>query len=110
VTAHVERPTRLAGGKTYCACGQPWPCASAPGDDRVASTLDEIRVRVFVGNNDDAPVLLAAVEAVLKVADEWEQDRYKGTSTLEWIHQRCAERLREAITRELTGKEAGDHG
>jgi hypothetical protein len=31
MTAHVERPTRLAGGKTYCACGQPWPCAQAAG-------------------------------------------------------------------------------
>jgi hypothetical protein len=24
--AHVERRTRLRDGKTYCACGAPWPC------------------------------------------------------------------------------------
>ena len=35
---HTERPTRLAAGKTFCACGQPWPCARAriPADCIVA--------------------------------------------------------------------------
>jgi hypothetical protein len=26
MTAHVERPTHMKGGQTYCACGSPWPC------------------------------------------------------------------------------------
>ncbi len=30
MTVHAERPTPLGAGKTYCACGQPWPC---PQDD-----------------------------------------------------------------------------
>jgi hypothetical protein len=98
------------------------PIGVKPMPDDLASTLDEVRGRYAHGakitatgrdvcaSADDVPRLAAAVEAVLKVADEWEQDRYKGTSTLEWIHQRCAERLREAVTRELTGKEGGDRG
>jgi hypothetical protein len=28
VQPHVERPTKV-GGKTYCACGSPWPCDRA---------------------------------------------------------------------------------
>jgi hypothetical protein len=23
---HLERPVKMAGGKTYCSCGRPWPC------------------------------------------------------------------------------------
>jgi hypothetical protein len=45
----------------------------------------------------DVPCLLAAVEAVLKLAD----DGGTGVPPV---------RIREAITRELTGKEAGDRG
>lgn len=29
---HVERPTKMAEGKTYCSCGRPWPCAAAVKD------------------------------------------------------------------------------
>lgn len=25
--AHVERPTRMKDGQTYCSCGSPWPCS-----------------------------------------------------------------------------------
>lgn len=25
--AHVERPTKMRDGKTYCSCGRPWPCS-----------------------------------------------------------------------------------
>ena len=30
--SHVEVPTRLASGKTYCSCGRPYPCAAAVKD------------------------------------------------------------------------------
>ncbi len=33
----------------------------------LAGILDDIRVRVFAGNFDDAPVLLAAIKVVLKL-------------------------------------------
>jgi len=56
----------------------------------------------------DMSRLLAAVEAALKLADDWSQDNFKGTSALERIHQRCAESLRATITTALTGKETGD--
>lgn len=23
---HQERKTRMEGGRTFCACGNPWPC------------------------------------------------------------------------------------
>jgi hypothetical protein len=132
VTAHVERPTRLAGGKTYCACGQPWPCASAPDDDRVASTLAAWRSVVNAPEIPDAPKdwlvteldawfiatarnafprLLAAIEAALKVADQLPPQGPPSSALEEdrmWIRQECADMIREAITRELTGKEAGD--
>jgi hypothetical protein len=56
----------------------------------------------------DVPLLLAAVEAALELAGRWSQDRFKGTSTIEWHHQQCAERLREAITAALGGKEGSE--
>jgi hypothetical protein len=32
---HVQRPARLNGGRTFCACGRPWPCPrSSPGTER----------------------------------------------------------------------------
>ena len=34
--------------------------------DDLTAALDEIRVRIFVGNFDDAPRLLAALDEVLK--------------------------------------------
>ena len=66
MNAHVERPTRLADGKTYCACGRPWPCPhAAPADP--SAILAEIRDRNIdawaEGGTSDIPALLAAVEA-----------------------------------------------
>ena len=29
---HVERNTKMRDGKTFCACGNPWPCFSAMMD------------------------------------------------------------------------------
>jgi hypothetical protein len=26
---HIERKTEMRDGKTYCACGDPWPCSKA---------------------------------------------------------------------------------
>lgn len=52
----------------------------------------------------DVPLLLAAIEAVLKKADDWEGTRVERLVTRGY----AAECFRAAITRELTGKEAGD--
>jgi hypothetical protein len=51
--------------------------------------------------NVDSLRLVAAVEAVLKLADEWEADSFI-------VDPEIA--LREAITAALTGEEAGDGG
>lgn len=53
------------------------------------------------------PVLLAAVEAILAKADEWEEGSFRldvGAAVMD----RCAKELREAITRELTDKGCRD--
>jgi len=100
-------------------------------DDQLASTLAGIRVR----NNkasytdpislaitaDDVPVLLAAIDAVLKLADDWEADaaaiarRVEGHAARGDGHAAafargsaealddCVRTLREAISRELSG-------
>ena len=83
-------------------------------DDRVASTLAEIRGRGYRNGATgaacarlsdaaavDIPVLLAAVEAVLKLADEWEADSFI-------VDPEIA--LRAAITTALTGEETADAG
>lgn len=60
--------------------------------------LDDIRVRVFAGNFDDARTLLAAiVVAVLELADEWEELPYRDMAQAEG-----AAALRDVITRVLT--------
>ena len=74
----------------------------------------------------DVPVLLAAIDAALKVADEWDALAKKLESRSEFLfersgetaavmldgrsqaHKDCARALREAISRELTGQETGD--
>ena len=102
--------------------------------DPLASTLAGIRERlngswtnvavrqVWV---DDAPRLFAAVEAVLKLADDWDgkaaaftaaASRDGGPSRMTramlgarvQVLQDCAKALREAVTAALAGKEAGD--
>ena len=93
-------------------------------DDRVASTLAEIRAfgykSVPQGNAifdqairaaRDVPRLLAAIEKVLAKADEW--DAEAAGSLLEEISEvqrECAAALRETITTALTGEETADAG
>ena len=50
----------------------------------------------------DIPVLVAALEAALKLADEWKTFAAPGDAQDE-----CADELREAITAALAGKESG---
>jgi hypothetical protein len=52
--------------------------------------------------HDDIPHLVAAVEAALKLADQWKQFAAAGDA-----QDQCAGELREAITAALTGQEAG---
>ncbi len=61
---------------------------------------------------EDIPLLLAAIEAALKLADEWEMTAATldgGTARANALLD-CTASFREAITRELTAKEAGDGG
>ena len=69
-------------------------------DDEVTAELKRIREqREWTA----MPRLVAALEAVLKLAGEWKQFAVSGDAQDE-----CADKLREAITRELTGKEASN--
>ena len=84
-----------------------------PDDDWVATTLAGIRQRNDWASDRyaevselreslaDVPLLVAAVEAVLALADDWSQ-----LSALR-AQDECAGELREAITAVLT-KEAGE--
>lgn len=131
MNAHVERPTRLADGKTYCACGRPWPCPhAAPADP--SAILAEIRDRNIdawaEGGTSDIPALLAAVEAALKAADGWERlaarldatagraiankmpETAANLSDQAQCNRGCANALREAITAALAGKEGSEDG
>jgi hypothetical protein len=87
-------------------------------DDRVASTLAEIRADHEAANafgaSDPVPRLLAAVEAALEATDEWTEGSYGTGSALDedrgWVRAACGARIREAITTALTGTETpGDH-
>lgn len=73
-----------------------------------AAVLGEIKDRnldAYADDSDsDLPRLLAAVEAVLKLADDLEELPYRDMAQVD-----AADMIREAITRELTGKEP-DHG
>ena len=64
--AHVERPVRLADGKTYCACGRPWPCPHAAPADILAGIRDRNIDAWAEGGTSDIPLLLTAVELALK--------------------------------------------
>ena len=55
----------------------------------------------------DIPLLVAAVEAVLALADGWEEGSFRldiGAAVMDG----CARELREAITSALTGEERSD--
>jgi hypothetical protein len=57
----------------------------------------------------DAPLLLSAVEAVLKLADELTGDAAPSSAheeALAWCRAECAARFRGAVLAALTGKEA----
>jgi len=54
----------------------------------------------------DVPALLAAIEAVLELADRYDTIPAYGPTPA--IRHQVARSFREAITRELTGKEAGE--
>lgn len=58
----------------------------------------------------DVPRLLAALNVVLKLADEWAEGSYTASSALDedrvWVRAECGAKLREATTRELLGNEA----
>lgn len=58
----------------------------------------------------DIPVLVAALEAVLKLADNWEATAATldgGTARANALLD-CTASFRETITRELSGQETGD--
>jgi hypothetical protein len=97
-------------------------------DDRIASTLTEIREShrqhvsmsypepgICVSRDGrwpcDSARLLAAVEAALELADKLEPQGPPSSALEEdrmWIRQECADMIREAITREITGKGESD--
>ena len=107
MNAHTERPTRLADGKTYCACGRPWPCPHAAPSDILAGIRDRNIDAWAEGGTSDIPLLLAAVEAALKLADQWLE-----FPALVFLQEDCAHQLRAAITAALTGtgEEGGGDG
>lgn len=75
--------------------------------DHLSAALDEIRQRWEVfGEADAVPRLLAALEAVLELADEAVPvDRDYGGEPIWWNLTPAG--LREAISRALLGKEGG---
>jgi hypothetical protein len=99
----------------------------ATGTTDPAAVLDRIasELRTFGASDEDAGRLLNAVEAVLKLADDWNDEAVRLDAVVErsisggeratrskaaaQAHKGCADALYETITREITGKE-NDHG
>ncbi len=81
---------------------------SQPAGRHVAETMNRKADAEFIVTARIAmPVLLAALEAALKLADEWEEGSFRlDVSTT--VMDGCARELRAAITTALTGKETGD--
>lgn len=94
--------------------------STSPGPDEIRGLIaarDELIARIPWDEPDEiakfnavqdklaarVPRLLAAVSAVLELADEWSQDKYKATLPLDLMRQQCAEALREAIRSSLAG-------
>lgn len=73
----------------------------------VAAALAEIRDRGYV-RHDDVPRLLTALEAALKLADDWAAAGPPPRPADEIQRRKCAVELREAIARELLAKEKPD--
>ena len=96
--------------------------APSPADDSPTSVLGRLLGRDYI-TDAEVPLLVAAVEAVLTLADEWitEAKRIDGifaTDEDPWprtvggmraeAFESCAKKVREAITSALAGKEARD--
>jgi hypothetical protein len=70
----------------------------------LAARMDQIRRRLSMRNYTDSAALLAAVERITALADQWHGERgsdYSATATL-------ASRLREVLAEELLGEGEGD--
>lgn len=97
-------------------------------DDQATAKLERIRaeLRTFGASDDDAGRLLAALDAVLKLADGFNASAadlddmatrasLRGADPMRVTmleakaaaYRTCAAKVREAITRALTGKEPG---
>lgn len=92
--------------------------------DQASSALAEIRERyeqlgplyrntafLLDAVVQDVPVLLAAIEAVLKLADHWRavgSPESAEEETLMWQQIESGDALREAITAAVTGKDSSD--
>jgi hypothetical protein len=79
--------------------------------DDLTAELDRIaaETRTFGASGEDTALLLAAVEAVLALADEWEATAATldgGTARANALLD-CTASFREAITREITGAYPG---
>jgi hypothetical protein len=97
-TRHVERPTRFAGEKPRCVCGQPWPCARDVTDPVIARlgylracveaaqvTPQAFDLSVLLGDFGNT---LAALDAVLALATKREHGALRWQDPLpvpEWI-------------------------
>lgn len=82
------------------------------GSDDVTAILAAIRADLSDGAayphrvmEIHAPRLVAAVEAAMKLAGEFEAEGYRLDAG---AYESCGQALREAITTALTGEEAGD--
>lgn len=94
--------------------------AAAMTGDQVAAYLEHVRALIKTSQSKPGdtetehvivtelfPGFVAAVEAALKLADEWDAPVPEYDDRMN-VRQDCAVRLHEAITAALAGKEAGD--
>ena len=82
---------------------------TAPDDPAAALAGIRSELRTFGATYYDTARLLAAVEAALKLADEWTEGSHSTGSALDedrgWVRAACGGKIREAITRELARKD-----
>ena len=64
-----------------------------------------VNLETWIDSANDTPVLVAAVEAVLELADEWDRTSAERAPVPRGYAADC---FREAITSALTGEETGD--
>jgi hypothetical protein len=93
-------------------------------DDELSAELEAIGDHVALASGlpmtrdpqivveQDAPLMLRALEAVLRLASEWADGEVSGHSALtedrDWVRAACGEKLREAIASALFGEETPD--